>query len=89
MVSGECNLARSCCYFSYLKGKPRGIRAPSHDVLEKWLGDYLRTCGPVASILRKGGKALLLGSEFFHRAMEMEVRHALPHVILSNSVKTH
>ena len=100
-AGSACNLACRYCYylgkddllFDSAAGQPQGPRPQpriSDDLLENFTRDYIAAhrSFPEVTFAWQGGEPTLLGVAFFGRAVELQKRHALPGVRVSNSIQT-
>lgn len=88
-ASGDCNLA--CQYCFYLRSSNVYPEAKKHrmseKVLEEMIKQTLETNHPVASFAWQGGEPLLMGLEFFEKAVELMKNHGKGHSV-SNGLQT-
>ena len=88
-ASGDCNLA--CQYCFYLRSSSVYPEQNKHRMSEKVLEDMIKQTlkinHPVASFAWQGGEPLLMGLEFFEKAVELMKNHGKGHSV-SNGLQT-
>ncbi len=89
-ASADCNLACSYCFYldkAHLYSSP-GRRRMSRQVLERLVGSYMGTNQPVYTFGWQGGEPLLMGFDFFRRAVGLQIEHGGPGIRVANAVQT-
>lgn len=94
-ISDGCNLR---CEYCFYRGTPPyevstsdpslSSRRMSLEVLEKLTEAYLGLSPEVATFVWQGGEPLLMGIDFFRKALEFQEKYRLPGQKVSNSVQT-
>ena len=90
-VCGTCNLECRYCYYT---AKPRelypGVRTfrMSTDVLEAYTRQYLALMPERCEFSWQGGEPLLIGLDFFRRAIELQKQHAKDGQAVTNALQT-
>lgn len=88
-VSEDCNLACDYCYYSTCKGKPgKKINRIDDKVLEKFIQEYMSYSNGMASFAWQGGEPLLAGLDFFERVIDLQLKYAPRHSVISNALQT-
>jgi uncharacterized protein len=85
----DCNL--DCKYCFYKDRAPevgRGRQRMSDDVLEKLVRDYMQLRFPVAGFSWQGGEPMLMGLDFYKKAVELQKKYGSPGQQVSNSLQT-
>lgn len=88
-VSEDCNLACDYCYYSRTGGKiGKTVRRIDATVLEKFIAEYMKFSGGVASFAWQGGEPLLAGLNFFKTVVSLQAKYAASNTRIANSVQT-
>lgn len=88
-VSEDCNLACDYCYYSTCGGKPnKQIRTIDHEVLEKFIKEYMELNQGMASFAWQGGEPLLAGLDFFEEVVRLQKKYAPRHALIGNGLQT-
>jgi len=89
-AGAACNLACEYCYYLEKAALyPGPATRMDEATLERVTAAYLQAHpGPEVPFLWQGGEPLLMGLEFFRRALELQTRHARPGLHVSNSLQT-
>jgi len=85
----DCNL--DCSYCFYKNRSPEigtGKQRMSHEVLERLVADYMRLSFPVAGFSWQGGEPMLMGLDFYEKAVELQKKYARPGQVVSNALQT-
>lgn len=89
-ASADCNLR--CEYCFYLEKKnlyPAEVRhRMSDEILERLIKSYMETDQPMYSFGWQGGEPLLMGHDFFERAVTLQKKHGRPGSVVGNGVQT-
>jgi len=92
-VCGVCNLDCQYCYYT---SKPKELYPEvsrsemrmSESVLEAYTRQYLQAMPVRCEFGWQGGEPLLIGKEFFRKAVALQKQYALPDQTLSNALQT-
>ncbi len=85
----DCNL--DCKYCFYKDRAPevgQGRQRMSEEVLERLIKDYMKLRLPVASFSWQGGEPMLMGLEFYEKAVELQKKYGSPGQQVSNALQT-
>ena len=88
-ASADCNLrCEYCFYIGHLKSvddKPR----MSEEVLEKMISDYMQTNqNKNYAFGWQGGEPLMMGLQFYQKAIDFQKQYAPPGAVISNGLQT-
>ena len=85
-----CNLDCSYCFFLEKERLYPGERSRmSVEVLERYIRQLIEAHrGPEVTIAWQGGEPMLMGLEFFRRAVELASRHARPGMQVRHTIQT-
>ncbi|QSZ66373.1 anaerobic sulfatase maturase [Methanofollis aquaemaris] len=89
-TGARCNLScRYCFYLAKARLYPEGRFRMSEEVLEAFIGQYLRSQqGPSVTIAWQGGEPALMGLAFFERAMELVEEYRRPGTRVEHTFQT-
>lgn len=90
-IGPKCNLACKYCYYLEKEQLYAGTRdfRMSNDVLENSIRQYIAAQDiPEITFAWQGGEPLLLGLDFFRRALELQRKHCPPGRRVSNAIQT-
>ena len=85
----DCNL--DCAYCFYKNRAPEigsGSQKMSDEVLEKMIADYVQLPLEVCGFAWQGGEPMLMGLDFYKRAVELQKKYGANGRIISNSIQT-
>ncbi|MBI2898793.1 MAG: anaerobic sulfatase maturase [Planctomycetes bacterium] len=89
-VSADCNLRCPYCFYLGHEGFYPEERAPrmSDATLERIVAGYMATDQPQHVFAWQGGEPTLMGTEFFRRVTELQMRHGRAGSVVANGVQT-
>jgi len=85
----DCNL--ECKYCFYKNRAPEigtGRQRMSEQTLQKLIQDYMKLQFPVAGFSWQGGEPMLMGLDFYKRAVELQKKYGSPGRTVSNALQT-
>ena len=85
-----CNLECRYCYYLHKKDLyPESSFYMPDEVLETFIRQYIRSQpAPVNTFYWQGGEPLLMGLDFFQRAVEIQEKHRKPGMVIQNCLQT-
>jgi len=89
-AGADCNLACEYCFYrekASLYPDTRQHRM-SEEVLESMIRQYLELSGPQAAFGWQGGEPLLMGLDFFRKAVELQKKYGKPGQRIANGMQT-
>ena len=90
-IGSACNLDCTYCYYLSKHGLLNlpTAQGMSTDVLEAFIKQYIDGHNNKEVIFSwQGGEPTLLGLDFFHRVVELQQKHAKPHMRIENDLQT-
>lgn len=86
----DCNLACEYCFYRSKSALYPDTPRPrmSEQVLESMIRQYLSLSGPQAAFGWQGGEPLLMGLDFFRKAVEFQKKYGKPGQRLANGMQT-
>jgi uncharacterized protein len=89
-TGSTCNLDCAYCFFLGKEALYPGVRARmSDEVLERYVRQLVEShTGPEVTIAWQGGEPLLMGLEFFRRAIALARRYARPGLAVTHTIQT-
>ena len=88
-AGSDCNL--DCSYCFYKNRAPRigrGRQRMTDETLEKLIKDYLKLALPRSVFAWQGGEPMLMGLDFYKRAVELQKKHATSGQQIENGLQT-
>lgn len=89
-ASADCNLECKYCFYT-----PKSVLYPeekihrmSDEVLSKFIKDYMELSDTHVSLGWQGGEPLLMGLDFYKKAIEYQKQHGKPGQIVGNGFQT-
>ena len=89
-TGSTCNLACDYCFFLEKEKLYPGVRARmSDELLERYIGQLIDAHQtPEVTIAWQGGEPMLMGLEFFRRAVDLAKEHARPGMTVQHTIQT-
>lgn len=88
-AGSDCNLdCKYCFYKNRALEVGRGRQRMSDEVLEKMTGDYLQLGFPMAAFAWQGGEPMLMGLDFYKRAVELQAKYRQKQQRIENALQT-
>jgi uncharacterized protein len=88
-TGSDCNLDCSYCFYKHRAPEiGRGRQRMSDEVLEKLVRDYMELRFPVAGFAWQGGEPMLMGLDFYKKAVELQKKYGSPGQQVSNALQT-
>jgi len=88
-AGSDCNL--DCKYCFYKNRAPEigtGRQRMSEQTLQRLIKDYMKLQFPVAGFSWQGGEPMLMGLDFYKRAVELQKKYGSPGRTVSNTLQT-
>lgn len=90
-VCSTCNLDCAYCYYKTKSKELYGTDAVlrmSDDLLEDFTVQYIRAMPGVCTFNWQGGEPLIVGLDFFRKAVGLQKKHAGPNQLIGNNIQT-
>ena len=88
-TGSDCNLDCSYCFYKHRAPEiGEGRQRMSDEVLEKLVRDYMELRFPMASFAWQGGEPMLMGLDFYRKAVELQKKYGSPGQQVSNALQT-
>ena len=85
----DCNLDCKYCFYKHRAPEiGEGRQRMSDEVLEKLVKDYMQLGFAVAGFAWQGGEPMLMGLDFYRKAVELQKRYGSPGQQVGNSLQT-